>query len=228
MNSRDSRHLPTENGKNDIRRGDNPVIAPSETIQSRISSMLADIHALSRRAQRAASKNATRWAGTYEMHLAALLDEWIAQESGRRQLICIACAAELGVLKSRHLDLANRAIGQTDDRALRALYWSVTKRCVRAVNSGVAARTALDSARTATCLVMPCDGCCELARDNRRSAPHQTLESLGAPPLREDAAPRSVSEFYCSACRAHWVRRISPFDPFAEWKAVNVLSGTFS
>lgn len=194
----------------------NQIPSHSGTIQSRLSSMLADIHALSRQAQRQAHANAKRCVGTYEKHLAALLDEWIAKESGSKQLVCIACAAELGVLNSHHLDLGKDAVGKTDDRALRALYWSVSKRLVQSVTSS-RRDAAINPLQSATSLVKPCVACCELARDNRRSFPHPRLESLAMAPLRENPSSPPVSTFSCSACSTRWVRRMGTFDLFAAW-----------
>lgn len=214
---RDACHA-IEHGTQETRRPHNKIHFPSGTIQSQLSKILEDIHALSRRAQRTAHANARRFTGTYEKHLAALLDEWIAQERGRTQLVCIACAAELGALKYRHLVLGSHAIAKIDDRALRALYWSVSKRWGRTVKfpSGTA-RAEIDPLQAATSLTKPCVACCELARDNRRSFPHQTLKSSEVFALREDAAPPSVSNFYCTDCSTRWIRRMGKFDLFAAW-----------
>lgn len=60
--------------------------------------------------------------------LAALLDRWIMQATGRNQLILLACATELGVIKWRHLEAGGHTLSRLDCRALRALYWATVRR----------------------------------------------------------------------------------------------------
>jgi len=204
-------------------------------LQPQLSALLAEVRTVRRTTERAVQALADAGEGDYRTHLALLLDREIVQSSGRRQLIYLACAAEQGVLRLRHLELGRRTLMQIDalaepgdHMALSALYWTTAQRWGRLLpgmaeppaDAHAAATAAGTGAPRALC---PCDACRALQQDSRRFAPHATLEPASAYPRFN--APGSAAGFRCATCDTHWVRRMLPSEHFAVWSVMNEPAG---
>lgn len=169
----------------------------------------------------------------YVRTLEHLLDRWIRGSHGRRQLLCMACAAELHVLHVQHLALCYRNTARDSEPALNTLFWTI----VRRYHARPAAVPHLKSVPLGPLRQEPvplCEHCVTLQRDFRRASPHTTLRSVshGESPRPADATDPAAQYhdggwFRCVACDAHWIREFTPNDPFGAWtRAPASLSGT--
>jgi len=99
------------------------------SLPARMAALLQDVREVGREARRLAAKRSRRGTAAYAACLARVLEEWISTNSGTRQVVCLAAAAEHGVLSARHFELASPAIRHSHDAAVRALYWATARRC---------------------------------------------------------------------------------------------------
>lgn len=168
-------------------------------------------------AERTVRGGAARGLVDYQARLAALLDQWIRMERGRRRLICMACAAELGVLSWHHLELGHHTLRHEKDRTLSALYWALARRLRPMMTSLQSVKiSALGMSRANVAIAGACADCCALERDCRRLYPHDCLE----PREHDDDClplPDENARFRCSKCNTSWVRRVLPFEHFVVW-----------
>jgi hypothetical protein len=177
-----------------------------------ISAVLAEVKSARRQAERVASD--TTRGGHYFSRLSAVVDCRIRTESGEGQLIWIACAAELGVLKSSHLELNCAAREALREKALNALFWAVVRRWSQTRTNGLNPRR--KSIPTQIRSVPPCQDCHALDRDRRRYTPHRWLE-------QENPASAASNElgapmwFRCVLCETQWVRRLVGSEYFVCW-----------
>lgn len=182
------------------------------------SAVVAELRSMRLKAERAAKANALPGSAAYQKELACVLDEWIARGRGRKQLICLALAAEQGTLELHHLELGRLALMQTNDQALSALYWASVRRWnyahPPAITETLNKPTETSGRYTRSEL---CSDCLELELDSRRLSPHRFLQH-GEEGLEPQAGPAfRVSWYSCANCNTRWVRRISPSEPFANW-----------
>ncbi|MBB3014137.1 hypothetical protein FHX62_002810 [Cupriavidus alkaliphilus] len=176
-----------------------------------MSALLVEVRAARRLAEREACKASD---GNYTISLASVLEKHIRAAKGRRHLIWLACAAELGVLRRTHLQLNRPALEALDERALKALFWAVVRRWHRTQAAGpglteqITARRKWDG--------KPCRDCSDLNLDRRRYTPHRWLERDGL-----DGSLQADSDlpirFRCVRCETHWVRRLIASEYFAWW-----------
>lgn len=168
-------------------------------------------------AERTVRSGAARGLVGDQARLAALLDQWIRMECGRRRLVCMASAAELGVLRWHHLELGHHTLRHEKDRTLSALYWAVARRLRPTTMRPQSAKySALGVSCTSDVVADACADCRALTRDCRRLLPHDFLEPQEhdgdhMPLLDNDA------RFRCSRCNTSWVRRVLPFEHFVVW-----------
>lgn len=203
------------------KQGDAHRLTGRESFQPTLSALLADVRALRRELEQTVARHAASGRADARQQRARLLDQWIRQSSGHRQLVCFACAAEYGVLEREHLELGRRSMAETEDRALRALYWATVHRWRR---EPAARRQRSDIAAPEprpVSLVSPglCGPCRELGRDARRYAPHARLIS-DEQACEQKAHAGSVSWYCCATCSTPWVRRAPPSELFAAWSIV--------
>ncbi|WP_454766187.1 hypothetical protein [Cupriavidus campinensis] len=193
-------------------------------LQPKLSALIAEVRAMHDELDRALARQAIPGRDDPSRR-ARLLDQWIRQAHGRRQLVCLACGAEHGILEQDHLELGRQTAARTTDRALRALYWASVQRWSRAPGTRQAFQTPLPS-RTPPATAQPgqaaphmCGHCHDLSHDIRRFSPHEELErdSAGA-----RLKPRAFAEcrYRCGTCDTCWVRRVPPSEPFAVWAVV--------
>ncbi|MFC4521432.1 hypothetical protein [Cupriavidus pinatubonensis] len=192
-----------------------------ERFQPRLSALLADVRALRAELERTLTLRPGRNLVDRQAQRASILDQWIRQAHGPRQLICLACAAEYGVLEQDHLELGWRTVSATADRALRAVYWATVQRWRR-----VPASNRVRSHTTATAPQLAdtgpsrlCEQCHELRDDTRRSSPHAGM-------LRDECRsdgekPVDTASWYrCATCSTPWVRREPSHELFAVWSVL--------
>ncbi|KWW37404.1 hypothetical protein ACUXAV_001049 [Cupriavidus metallidurans] len=196
-------------------------------LQPRLSALIAEVRALRRELELMLALYAMPDPREVMACRAQLLDQWIQQAQGRRQLVCLACAAEEGVLTRHHLELGQQTASTTSDRALRALYWASVQRWSRLPVAGQP-RTSAPVVRRYTSNIVAadmCEKCCELRHDARRFAPHEALAPLAPLALEHDEMHRTdqavtMSRYGCMACATRWVRRVLPWEPFVSWSVV--------
>jgi hypothetical protein len=176
-----------------------------------ISALLAEVRVARRQAEKEASEAGD---GNYTKRLSSLVEGRIAMEEGRGQLIWIACAAELGVLKLAHLQLNSHAREALKERVLSALFWAVVGRWNRshAEGLGLKGHTIPQRKRDGK----PCLDCSDLYLDRRRYAPHQWLQRDGLDGSLQAHSDLAI-RFRCVRCETHWVRRLPASEYFAWW-----------
>ncbi|HBD35229.1 hypothetical protein SGO26_01705 [Cupriavidus metallidurans] len=192
-------------------------------LQPQLISLLGEVRAFSRKIQRAARMR-TRQAGrmgddvpTHATCLVKLFDDALVQSSGREQIICLAAAVELGVLRWHHLSHCAGTAGETSDRALRALYWATSTRWHRAN----ASQRMPEPLRPRSPAGNPklCEHCQTLRLDCRRYSPHAAMKGLHEIfGMNTEVGLRQ--QFRCEACDVLWVRRMPTHEPFATWSVV--------
>lgn len=190
-------------------------------LQPRLSALLAEVRAVRDELDRALARQTLPARGEAACR-ARVLDQWIRQSEGRRQLICLACGAEHGLLEQIHLELGRQTAARTTDRALRALYWASVKRCSRMPGAGPR-RPEMPAPASATPTMPPadlCGKCDDLRRDIRRFAPHAGLRHDGSGTLWRQPT-HAECRYRCGTCDTRWVRRVPPFEPFAVWAVVS-------
>lgn len=188
-------------------------------LQTTLSKLLAEVRAIRRGVERTALANAQQFSTDYKGQLSRIIDQCMASEDGRTRVLYLACAAELGILSSHHLDLGADIVRGLNDPALRALYWTASRRCGRKFtvrSPGVEQRGDTMSLAASG---QRCRPCAELAQDNRRYDPHAKLRSFAAPLLGDGGRP-PVAEFQCESCNTRWVRRVGTGEYFAAWTAI--------
>lgn len=174
-----------------------------------ISTVLAKVGEARRRAEKDASD--ARKGGHYFSRLSAIVDARIKTESGQEQLIWIACAAELGLLKTSHLKLTAEARAALSEKALNALFWAVVGRWSKAQVSRLkAAGKSMPAQRS----LPPCQDCCALDGDRRRYAPHRWLEQENIAVTNHLG---SATQFRCLRCETRWMRRLAGSEHFVGW-----------
>lgn len=180
----------------------------SQSIRN-ISTVLAKVRDARRRAERDASD--ARSGGHYFSRLSAIVDFRIKTESGQEQLIWIACAAELGLLRTSHLKLNAAAREALSEKALNALFWAVVGRWSKAQVSSL---KAAGKSRSAQRSLAPCQDCCALDGDRRRYTPHRWLEQENTATTNELG---SATQFRCVRCETRWIRRLTGSEYFVGW-----------
>lgn len=186
--------------------------------------MIAEVRAVRAEVELALEGNAMPGLGDATAQRAHLLDQWIRQARGRRQLVCLACAAEHGMIQQHHLELVRQTALKTTDRALRALYWASVKRWSRMPVFGRGSTTGPVPARGAPGATSRqlCERCDALRHDVRRFSPHARLQQDGF-----DSEPtersQTASWYRCGACHTRWVRRVPPSEHFAVWSVVSCV-----
>lgn len=209
---------------------------PNARLQPQLSALLAEVRRARRATERAAlalAKAGKREAeadseADYHERLSRLLDEAITGNTGRRQLVYLACAAEQGVLRLAHLGMGRRTLTQIDTQsdhmALSALYWTTAQRWGRLLpGMAPAPQAPVVPDQTSPRDVCPCDACRALQQDSRRFAPHATLEPASAYPRFN--APGSTAGFRCATCDTHWIRSMLPSEHFAVWSIMHAPAG---
>nr|WP_147299818.1 hypothetical protein [Cupriavidus taiwanensis] len=190
-------------------------------LQPRLSALIAEVRALRGDLERIGAPHAMQDPGVAMAYRARLLDQWIRHAQGRRQLVCLACAAEQGLLSQHHLELGRQTASATSDRALRALYWTSVQRWRRMPLAERSRASAPSVPRHSPCHATPdmCDLCHELRHDARRSFPHAELVPDRDAVHRHPQAATTL-RYDCLSCATHWVRRVLPWEPFVAWTVV--------
>ncbi|WP_149139043.1 hypothetical protein [Cupriavidus campinensis] len=184
-------------------------------LQPKLSALIAEVRAVRDELDRTLARHGmpSRDAAASR---ARLLDQWIRQAQGRRQLVCLACGAEQGLLQQGHLEIGRRTAAGTTDRALRALYWASVQRWSRAPgirpmrdDTAAASMPAPSASAAPSAVPHMCGDCDDLRQDIRRYTPHAELERDGA---GEPPRPHGPAEcrYRCGTCATQWVRRVPP------------------
>lgn len=204
--------------------GNDDVGRTEETGLARLASLRNEIRRVSRRANTLVAAAGPLGGDAYRQALAEIFNEWIADSSGRRQLVYFASAAEFGVLLEQHVDRCSATAMRSNSQLVRTLYWAVmrrwdSRRRLRA--SGGVHRTGLAAPPAEAPIVSapPCADCTELSRDPRRGAGHSRLYPL-SPAYRNHYSLHLVvmqREYRCCACESFWVTSCHPADPFVGW-----------
>ncbi|KDP88499.1 hypothetical protein ACU4GI_35010 [Cupriavidus basilensis] len=197
----------------------------SSRLQPRLRALIVQVRETSRHAIRLAQASSRRGEGDFAACLAQLYDHWISFSHGQKRLIWIASAAEVGALSLRHLQHGEQDICTTNDRALRALYWTTARRW-QSARQDVMDAGSIGRQPAAGCQPDPdsmCGACRDLHRDARRLQPHAALQAR-APSSTPDR--RSGGRWFgCTQCATQWVRRHPAHEPFAVWTAASALAG---
>lgn len=173
--------------------------------------MLAEIRVARRQAEKEAREAE---GGNYTKRLSSVVERHIATEEGRSQIVWIACAAELGVLKLAHLQLNVNAREALNERALNALFWAVVRRWDRSLagQPGLKGHPIPQRKRERE----PCLDCNDLYLDRRRYTPHRGLQRDGLDGSLQTDSDLAI-RFRCIRCDTHWVRRLLDSECFVLW-----------
>ncbi|EYS88297.1 hypothetical protein CF68_35830 [Cupriavidus sp. SK-4] len=187
--------------------------APSPLL-SRLTVLRKEVRSLSRTAQALARRAGKPGTDEYRADLAHLVDDWIRRSNGRRQLLCMASAAELNVLRAEHVRLCEAGLRPDGDEALRVLFWTSARRHAANLRRlpAVVRQPAPGQAGTQAIL---CEDCVALMRDARRCWPHAALRPVGVP-----ASPSGQARYRCATCAVQWLRHKQRHELFFAWTPI--------
>jgi len=105
-----------------------PGAAMSRRLSTELSELLHEVRDISSYARRAGLAAVQCGDTSYEEALDRLFEGWMRSTSRRRQVLCFASAAELGVLLGHHHEWCKGSVDVAGILAWRALFWVASRR----------------------------------------------------------------------------------------------------